>query len=337
MENYPLSEFPEYDSSEIRNGRSDEIYKEESLAIELSLNKGFFPVSSYFGKNNDWEVRCMECEDIFITSFAKIKTKSFECKKCARSRKILLANNPSNEAFSIMAEKFLEPLEPFSGNSADRWKSKCLKCGALCQPRLYDLMRGKGGCKDCGQRSHLTEEYLLKIAEAMREAHLEPLEPFNSTDATWKSLCLDCGRTVSPRFANIKQGHGGCIYCQEHAFKHNKEAYFYIMRHSAWGALKVGVGNPQSKPDRIKSHMKSGWKLIFKYSFLLGSDAIALEAEILSWLRKDKKLPSFVSKELMKNAGHSETVDEAAISAIEIKNKVDEIIKQKRLKPTKVS
>jgi hypothetical protein len=49
--------------------------------------------------------------------------------------------------------------------------------------------------------------------QTMREAGLEPLEPYSNALAKWKCLHLACGRIVFPKLNQIKNGQGGCLKC----------------------------------------------------------------------------------------------------------------------------
>jgi hypothetical protein len=165
----------------------------------------------------------------------------------------------------------------------------------------------------------------------MKEAQLEPLDPFTTVSAKWRSRCLRCGEEVFPTFHNVNRGHGGCIYCQEHAFKHDKPAYFYIIEHVELGALKVGVGNVQSTPDRLKTHIKDGWTVHQRIDFEVGRDAFSLETHILRWFRKELDLPPFLEQSQMKKAGRTETISSDGVTVPQIKAKVEEVLKELKL------
>lgn len=56
----------------------------------------------------------------------------------------------------------------------------------------------------------------LSDAEAsmfMRNAGLEPLEPYPGVAKPWRCRCKVCGVVGSPRYHNIKKGRGGCEPC----------------------------------------------------------------------------------------------------------------------------
>lgn len=47
----------------------------------------------------------------------------------------------------------------------------------------------------------------------MRLSGLEPQSPFIAGHLPWNCVCLKCGKNVSPSYANVKNGHSGCVYC----------------------------------------------------------------------------------------------------------------------------
>ena len=61
----------------------------------------------------------------------------------------------------------------------------------------------------------MVQKFNPKEAEAiMLMAGLQPLEPYESAHANWKSLCLICRSIVAPRWATIQSGKGGCKTCR---------------------------------------------------------------------------------------------------------------------------
>ncbi len=323
-------DIPEY-KDEWRTGRSEEVYKNESRAIEMVLSLGFMPLTEYKGVSAEWLIECLSCSEKITSSYAKVKSAKNICPNCQKSRRTISANDPDSEVFKILELRSLAPLEEYSGNSAKKWKCKCLKCGQTVFPRYYDLLRGKNGCKACGSRSHLTPEKMEEIEKVMASAFLKPLKPYTTSTNPWECTCMRCGEVVTPSYHNVRRGHGGCIYCQEHAFKHNKPAYFYVMENEELGALKVGVGNIQSTPDRIKTHLRDGWLLHQRIDFEIGKDAFALETFILRWFRKELNLPPFLAQNQMKKAGRTETISAEAISILQLKSKVSSAISELNL------
>jgi|1048.fasta_scaffold34989_2 hypothetical protein len=241
-----------------------------------------------------------------------------------KSNKVELANSRTAEALIVFMDAGLMPLEDFKGVNY-KWESKCMKCGALVSPRFADVKGGNGGCKPCSLTP--SSETVTKAIEVMRNSFLEPLVPYKNSTSPWECKCMKCGEIVTPALHNVQRGHGGCVYCQVAAFKHNEPAYLYLIHHDVHGAYKVGIGNFKTVKDRIESHKKSGWSLLEKYSFEKGSHAFKIERKILDWVRKELGLPVHLTNKDFTHGGASETFSDESITALEIKRKIEETIK----------
>ena len=113
-----------------------------------------------------------------------------------------------------MREAGLQPLEEYSG-SLKPWRCKCKKCGNIVTPTYSNVNRGQGGCKYC-KSAKIRLKLLMPESDAlriMRANGLEPRTPYSGTKSPWLSKHIPCGRLVTPRLEDIKQGQGGCIHC----------------------------------------------------------------------------------------------------------------------------
>jgi hypothetical protein len=291
--------------------------KRQKKVVEQALEKGFWPAGHYVGIREPWELVCMECNSVIETTYSKFIQKGFKCKVC----------HPLNfdAELQVMLQANLKPLEPYSGNSANIWKSQCLLCGQECFPRYYDVSkRKKGGCKPCSLIP--SPETASESIEIMRKANLEPLTPFTTVSASWECRCMKCGETVSPSLHNVRRGHGGCVYCQVAAFKPSKPAYLYFIHHNELASFKIGIGNVGSVNDRLKSHINAGWTVISRHDFELGKTAITIEKAILKWIRNDLKIPIHLVNSQFKHGGASETFSDESVSQLTIQNKINEMI-----------
>lgn len=223
----------------------------------------------------------------------------------------------------------LLPLEEYV-SANQKWKSKCLICGSIVSPRIADVKFGRNGCKPCGTKKAQLAKFVNQEKQALKtakKAKLEPLEPYVNAVSQWKCKCLKCGEIVTPTYHNLKQGNGGCIYCQKAAFKLDKPAYLYFIHHRQMRSFKIGIGNRDSVNDRLKSFIKVGWVVLEKHDFKFGKDALRIEKEIFKWLRKDLHIPVFLSNEQFSHGGSNETFSDIAISVMEVKNKLQQLIK----------
>jgi hypothetical protein len=102
------------------------------------------------------------------------------------------------------------------------------------------------------------------------------------------------------------------------------------MTNAVLGAHKVGVTNHKTRVNRVNEHKKNGWVIFKTYDFVNGDSAFEVEQKVLFWLRIDKNLSSFCSKEQMPQGGYTETVDASEIDLPTIWAKVEELSKIKK-------
>ena len=168
-----------------------------------------------------------------------------------------------------------------------------------------------------------------KVAEAvMLKAGLQPKEAYKSALSKWKCKCLKCKKIVYPQYSGVQSGQGGCRYCAIQGINMNVPSYLYLITNVDLNSHKVGMGNHKKNNDRLKQFLKYGWKAHKVWEINTGGIAIDIEAEVLRILRKDLKLPIYLSKEQMpKTRGETETVDADSISLLELEKIINKIIK----------
>ena len=298
----------------------------EKDAMRILKKAGFKPLVPYKNAHDKWKSECLTCGKISSPMLASVKNQKSGCRYCA-------PNGPvdKNEALRLMKKAKLKPLVPFV-NADTKWQSECLRCKQIVYPKFSKIQQGQFGCKQCGYQiaanKNRTPE---KVAVAiMVKAKLKPLEPYKGDAIKWKCKCMKCGQIVYPVLGNIKQKNGGCMYCAMKGIDFKKPAYLYLLTHSVFGALKVGVGNSQEgkKNDRIKRLQKYGWEVHKRWDFATGAEAYGCEQIVLTHVRKDLALPVYMNLDLMKETGgHTETVDADAITLLELEKIIKKVIK----------
>ena len=188
-------------------------------AVAVMQNAGLEPQSPYPGNDVPWKCKCKKCGRETFPRYHHVKGRGGGCKYC--SGHVVT----TEDALKDLDEKGLIPLVDFPGASKP-WKSQCKSCGKQNSPRLADLRMGHSGCKRCsdaiaGKKRRLisnptragistTYEQVLAV---MRNANLEPLEDYVTSQTNWKCKCLKCGVIVAPRYSSIARGDGGCMKC----------------------------------------------------------------------------------------------------------------------------
>jgi hypothetical protein len=144
---------------------------------------------------------------IFEDIYNNMKFRDTFCAICEeRTTKKYLSDE---EAVAILRKFNLEPLAPRPKLMSKGWPAKCLVCGEEVGTSLNHLLDRGSPCKYCSGAS-ISE---TKVREIFSQALLEPIEPFKSGTAPWKSKCLRCGSIVNGRYSNLVKGQGGCRTC----------------------------------------------------------------------------------------------------------------------------
>jgi len=118
------------------------------------------------------------------------------------------------EAEKIMLKAGLKPLEPYKALHY-KWKCRCSRCKSIVSPRLKEVIKGGSGCWTCGQIIKANKRKIPQATaiEVMMKVNLKPLEPYKNGASRWKCKCLNCGKTIYPRYGDIQKGGKGCQSC----------------------------------------------------------------------------------------------------------------------------
>lgn len=132
----------------------------------------------------------------------------------------------NEEAHELMTTNGLaSPLEEYPG-AHNRWKCKCLRCGAIVYPRLSKVNSGQSACKSCGIAA-FAESRMLSDSDA-RERMIslgvipDKDAPYPGALKPWKSTCARCNRSIAPRYSNVLNVKNPCVYCSNKK-KHPEE------------------------------------------------------------------------------------------------------------------
>jgi hypothetical protein len=152
----------------------------------------------------------------------------------------------------------------------------------------------------------------------MLDRGFEPLEPYKGAGVRWESKCVSCLKVSYPTYASTKDGHG-CKFCAIQGMDYNKPAFIYLITHSEFDALKIGIG---SQKLRIRQHTEQGWEVIQIWNFKTGFKASEIEEKVLKHLRSELNLTNALSKEQMPQKGHTETFSLDDVSVPYVKRMV---------------
>lgn len=161
------------------------------------------PLGNFSYENNKSAIacRCLVCNNTISPTYSSLRV-GRGCPYCSKKRV------DKASAVNLMLQKGLEPLTPYASSSSP-WLCKCMTCQREVTPTYSAVKSGQSGCAYCaGKKVDLQEALQL-----MRERKLLPLVPYPGAAIPWDSECLVCGKKTSPRLANLKNGHGGCLSC----------------------------------------------------------------------------------------------------------------------------
>lgn len=296
-------------------------------AIQRMNENKLIPLEPFVSGRKPWKSKCMVCGAIVNPILHDIRRGYGGCKKCGIKKQALMTRMPIKDALSIMEAAKLRPVEPYS-RSNKPWKSECLVCGAVVAPTLSSVRSG-ASCRVCAFKK-LAKNQRLPEDEAinrMLKAKLQPLEPYVNSSQAWKSLCLVCGEIVRPHLTSISKG-GGCFYCAVAGIQMSKPSYVYLISNDDLNAHKIGIGNKRKNRDRLRKFMNKGWEPYKVWEFNTGAEALKVEKAVFKILRKDLKLPVYLSAEQMPvTGGETETIDSDSISLVQLEKIVNEVIK----------
>jgi hypothetical protein len=101
-------------------------------------------------------------------------------------------------------------------------------------------------------------------------------------------FCNGTSKAAHPRFewsATVKhRSHGtGYPVCAPGGFDPSKPGWLYLVRHDGWDMQQIGITNDPD--ERVKTHERSGWKLVQIRKFDDGALCAATEMAALASLR----------------------------------------------------
>ena len=255
-------------------------------AKKLFISKGLRPIEPYPGQNKlPWKSIHLQCGREVSPSYNLIQQNySIGCHFCSDQ-----FVDP-DEAYQFYLSRNLQPLVPYPGTN-NPWKSIHLICGSEIKPRYTHIKSGRVGCLVCAGKVPITQ---AKAFAFYRSKGLEPKEKFKGPHHAWKSVHIECGRTVSPRWASVQQGQGVCEYCSG-----NKVDMKKVKQLLKENKLKPLVPYPGNKVGWRCIHLPCGREVSPSYGALNGGQGpcefcgknMVSEDEAYELLKKNKYNP----------------------------------------------
>lgn len=167
------------------------------------------PIGEFPGNKSPWKCKCLTCGLEVSPSLASVRTNGSGCRPCGLKKSAASRRTGEMEAVQLMNQAGVVPLEPYQGSNRP-WLCKCKKCKREIRP-TYGNVKNKGTspCVYCSKKKVHPDD----AVKVMRDAGLEPLEPYQGSNTKWKCRHLKCGEIVYPAYSWIVAGQGGCKKC----------------------------------------------------------------------------------------------------------------------------
>jgi rRNA maturation endonuclease Nob1 len=225
-------------------GRKVDIKEALALLTERKLK----PLEPFKGVMFPWKCECLNCGDLVQPALNSLKRGQGGCKRCGRTSAGSKLRRNEQEAINTMLTAGVQPLERYKSRKTP-WQSKCLTCEKIVSPALASVLNGQSACTYCaGNKTDPKDAIKL-----MRESNLEPLDPYDSARAKWRSRCTTCGDIVFPLYNSIQQGQGGCPKC---GINRMAEALRYSQEEAIAFVRAAGF-----EPAEPYIHSENKWKI----------------------------------------------------------------------------
>ena len=195
-------------------------------AETVMRNTGCRTMTEYPAPRTPWLCRCRKCGRQITPPTRSVRQGQRPCRYCSRK-----AIDPEETRWRAMRNAGLVPLVDFPGVGR-AWQCICVQVRAdRCRPALTSIRPGQG-CRYCAGQVVDVEfaENLLHTAGA------EPLKVhIREPRSHGPCRCLQCGRTIRPRYNCVQQGQGPCRHCAKDGFDYDKPGSVYVLQHRIKG------------------------------------------------------------------------------------------------------
>ena len=219
---------------------------------EVFRNANLKPLEEFTGANIPRRCRCLICNRIVFPRYGNLQQGNGGCIHCGAKLRADKQRTSQETADAVCASKNITPLEPFISVDTPR-TCRCNVCGKESKSRLKELVSGHAsGCRFCGYKNAGLNKRLNQnfVDLVFYEKNLKPKEPYRGASVPRLCQCLICGSLVTPQYASLKSGQGGCSTC---AYKKAGEKRA-LPESTALNILKLAKLKPlEPYPGREKS------------------------------------------------------------------------------------
>ena len=167
------------------------------------------PIAEYPGNKLPWKCKCLSCGLEVSPSLSSVRNNGGGCRNCGLKKSANSRRISENEAVQFMKNAGAIPLEQYQGSNKP-WLCRCLTCKREIRPAYGNVKNnGTKPCAYCSKKKVHSDE----AVKLMRDAGLEPLEPYPGSNVKWKCKHQKCGAIVYTTYSWVLAGSGGCQKC----------------------------------------------------------------------------------------------------------------------------
>jgi hypothetical protein len=239
------------------------------------------------GINRAWKCRKGHTWKVKVANRTSVSTgKETGCPTCS-GRKILKGFNDVGTADPKLAEEAYG-WDPTSIGMSFKKKLawQCSK-GHIFESLIENRRRGDG-CQFCSGRQCLPGFNDLRTTDPKLADQAVGWDPTKVSRGSGKRVKWKCneGHTwmATPNTRTSSNNNAtGCPGCEITGFNPEKDAYVYLIKHTPWKMLQIGITN--SPKSRLAKHRQKGWVQIDIIGPINGRKAKNIETNILKYLK----------------------------------------------------
>ena len=223
---------------------------------------------------------------LWSVSTASRTTFNTGCPTCS-GKKVLKGFNDLKTLFPKLSKEAHGWDPTVIGISSSKKLTWICKKGHLFESLIENRRRGDG-CQYCSGRKCLPGFNDLRTTDPKLAEQAVGWDPTKVSRGSGKRVKWKCteGHTwmATPNTrTNTNNNGSGCPGCEINGFNPEKDAYVYLIKHTPWKMLQIGITN--SPKSRLAKHGQKGWVQVDIIGPIEGRKAKNIETEILKYLK----------------------------------------------------
>lgn len=307
------------------------------LALEWDFKRNeLLPIEIKSTSNKKVSWQCQGDEAHVWSAIISSRARGNNCPYCSNQRVLEGNNDFVTEYPALAAERVPRPGEPeprkISKGSKVRYLWQCKEfADHQWEATVAQRTTHNTGCPICRNLTLKVgfNDLATSHPEVSKDWHPTKngaLSPHDVIAGSHSKVWWQCPNIQEHAFFQSIRDHvmgKSCSICAPRGFRLGKPSKFYFIENEKLGSFKIGITNTDASHDRLSKWNKLGWETIEVVQFEHGQPILALETEMLRWLRTERQLPVFLKpKDVPRIGGFSETFARSAIARTEVTEEI---------------